>query len=255
MYIGQPQRGLPAFPFNFLKKTIMGLICLTFLAIGYQPNIGYPPVKQSKVFAQEIEQSKIVTAQAAPFQLPFPGYLSQGYYKYHPALDIATGLGMPIKPIAPGKVISAGYDFFGYGLKVEIDHGNGYKSLYAHLGKIYVKEGQDIPDGKHYIGDVGMTGRTTGPHTHLEVTKDGKSIDARSVLPEIRLYSSTEDFQPIGGKGQGQPKLLEEEHAEHKDESKDINIKKESILDKYSIVPQKTIPEDSEFLESMVIKP
>ena len=243
MHRGQPQKGLPNRTLKILKRIVMGLPCLILLASGYQPNPGYPPVKQSKVFAEEQKQTKTIIAQSVPFQfqLPIPGYLSQGYSYYHQALDIASGLGMPVKPIAPGKVISAGYDFFGYGMKVEIDHGDGYKSLYAHLGRIYVKEGDEIPDGNHYIGDVGLTGRTTGPHTHLEVTKDGKAIDARSILPDIRVFAQESDFQPIGGKGLGEPELVEKNHEEvHEVGQEKINERKSSFLDENLIKMNKT---------------
>lgn len=208
MFKGQPQFGLPAFPnfFTINFKIVLGVFLLTFLA-GYQPSFSFPPVKQNTVSAQAVPAQQIqINAQESTqqFQLMFPGYLSQGYSNYHPALDIATGLGMPVKPITSGKVTSAGYDFFGYGLKVEIDHGNGYKSLYAHMGKIYVSEGQEIT-ASNYIGEVGMTGRTSGPHTHLEVTKEGKTIDARVILPEVRQYATEKDFQPLGGKGFSNP--------------------------------------------------
>lgn len=208
MFKGQPQFGLPAFPnfFTISFKIVLGVFLLTFLT-GYQPTFSFPPVKQNIAFAQTAPAQEVkIDAQEVTqqFQLMFPGYLSQAYSNYHPALDIATGLGMPIKPISSGKVTSAGYDFFGYGLKVEIDHGNGYKSLYAHMGKIYVSEGQEIT-ASNYIGEVGMTGRTSGPHTHLEVTKAGKTIDARAILPEVRQYATEKDFQPLGGKGFSNP--------------------------------------------------
>jgi murein DD-endopeptidase MepM/ murein hydrolase activator NlpD len=217
MFKGQPQFGLPAFPNFFTSlKIVLGVFLLTFLS-GYQPTLGFPPVKQNVALAQTQPAQEVqINAQISTqqFQLMFPGYLSQGYSNYHQALDIATGLGMPIKPITTGKVTYAGYDFWGYGLKVEIDHGNGYKSLYAHLGKIYVSEGQDI-SANNYIGEVGMTGRTSGPHTHLEVTKEGKMIDARAILPDIRLYAEEKDFQALGGKGFNNP-LKSEQKASNK---------------------------------------
>lgn len=206
MFKGQPTSGLPRFP-SFRKlslKLALGVFLLTFFT-GYQPTLGFPPIKQSVANAQETkEQSHTVTAQSLPFNFQelFPGYLSQHFSNWHKALDIATGLGMPIKPITGGTVTSATFDWFGYGLKVEIDHGNGYKSLYAHMGKIYVKEGQKI-EPNQYIGEVGLTGRTTGPHTHLEVQKDNAYVDPETLLPKIREYATEEDFKPVGGKGLG----------------------------------------------------
>ena len=238
MFKGQPKRGLPLFP-NFSKvsfKLALGVILLIFLT-QYQPSASLPFIKQSIVRAQESnEQRHAIFAEGLPFkfQTLFPGYLSQHFSNWHKALDIATGLGMPIKPIAGGTVVSAGYDWFGYGLKVEIDHGNGYKSLYAHLGKIYVEKDQKI-ESNHYIGEVGLTGRTTGPHTHLEVQKDNQYIDPETILPQIREYAVAEDFKPVGGHGfnnLAQPKQtpkpaipdLALEPAAKKPESKDKDI-------------------------------
>ncbi len=186
---------------NYVKKTL-GIFFVTFFSIFIFLN--NPFIDSVSAQEQTYSHKAIINNPPAKFQLLFPGYLSQHYSKWHKALDLATGLGMPIKPIASGKVISAGYDFFGYGLKVEIDHGNGYKSLYAHLGKIYVKEGQDI-DANHFIGEVGMTGRTTGPHTHLEVQKNSTYVDPEQILPEIREYAMEEDFRPVGGRNAYHP--------------------------------------------------
>jgi murein DD-endopeptidase MepM/ murein hydrolase activator NlpD len=252
MFKGQLQFGLPTYP-NLVTvsfKIVLGVFCFLIFTI-FCPNITYAEssLSQANTFKESISNK---------FQLMFPGYLSQGYSGYHQGLDIATGLGMPIKPIAPGKVISAGYDFFGYGLKVEIDHGNGYKSLYAHLGRIYVKEGQNLPDSSHYIGDVGLTGKTTGPHTHLEVTKDDNYIDARSILPEIRVYSAEEDFKSVGGKGTNTgPQLVEPGHEEkHKIQQNSNNESKIDLL--FKIEPLKKSEESTdkpiqrEFIKNLV---
>lgn len=103
---------------------------------------------------------------------------------------------MPIKPIAGGNVVEAGFNFFGLGLMVEVEHEGGYRSLYGHMGKIFVTKGQTI-DVNDYLGEIGMTGHTSGPHTHLEVSKDGKKIDPLLILPEIRKYPKEEDFAVI----------------------------------------------------------
>lgn len=199
-----PVLGLAQIPVagRILSRIALGVVFIGLL-LGYQPTLGFPPIKQNIVTAQsKFLQETSIDKETLPiqFQLMFPGYLSQGYSQYHKALDIATGLGMPIKPIAKGKVIAAGYDWSGYGLKIEIDHGNGYKSLYAHLGKIYVKPGQEITELDSFIGEVGLTGRTSGPHTHLEVKKDNKSVDPQAFLPTIRQMPVASDFQPVGGR-------------------------------------------------------
>jgi murein DD-endopeptidase MepM/ murein hydrolase activator NlpD len=81
-----------------------------------------------------------------------------------------------------GKVILAGWpDGRGYGNRVLIDHGNGYQTLYAHLLKIYVSEGQTVNRGDQ-IGQMGSTGRSTGIHLHFEILKSGSQIDPLLVL-------------------------------------------------------------------------
>ncbi len=193
--------GLPLFPKTLkFSKFALGVILVGFF-LNYYPTFTFPPeFKQSKAQAQnQPEQNQTITAESLPFsfQLPHPGYLSTPYSTYHPGIDIATGLGMPIHPVAKGTVIEANYSFWGYGLNVVIDHGSGYRSLYGHLGQIYVKVGQQV-EPSDYLGTVGLTGRTSGPHTHLEVLKDGSYLDPKPLLPELRYMPKPEDFIAIG---------------------------------------------------------
>lgn len=198
---GRPFSWLPNYPKEVLPKSkvawkiALGVFILTFF-LDYQPAFSFPPLKQNKVFAQA-EQTQTITPQSLPFsfQLPHPGYLSTPFSNYHPGVDIATGLGMPLKPIAPGTVVDAGFNFWGLGLNVVVDHGQGYQSLYAHMGKIYVKKGQTV-SASDILGEVGLTGHTSGPHTHLEVSKNNLKIDPRVILPEIRVQPVLADFTP-----------------------------------------------------------
>ncbi|MBI2021423.1 M23 family metallopeptidase [Candidatus Daviesbacteria bacterium] len=182
------------------SKIALGVICLLFF-LDYQPVLGIPPIRKAVVRAQA-EQSQTINPQENPivFQLPHPGYLSTPFSSYHPGIDMATGLGMPIKPIAKGEVIEEGYNFWGLGLMVVIKHDQGYISTYGHLGKIYVKKGQ-VVDVSNYIGEVGLTGHTSGPHTHLEITKDSKKVDPVALLPKIREIPTEADFIPVTAKG------------------------------------------------------
>lgn len=189
---------LPHIPTNKLAlKIVLGVFCLTFL-LDYQPVLGFPPIKKNTIKAQTTEQTQTISAKEVPFpfQLPHPGYLSTFFSSYHPGIDLATGLGMPIHPIASGTVVEAGYDFWGLGLKVEVDHGAGYKSTYAHMGKIYVKKGQSVSKDD-LLGEVGLTGNTSGPHTHLEIAKDNVKINPTALLPEIRKYPIAADLTPV----------------------------------------------------------
>jgi hypothetical protein len=179
-------------------KLVFGVFFLVFF-LSYQPVFGIPPLQKS-IAKAENEQTQQINGSSLPFtfQLPHPGYISTYYSGYHPGIDIAAGLGTPIKPIAKGVVVDTGYNFWGLGLTVTIDHGQGYKSVYAHMGRIYAEKGQEVSESS-YIGEIGMTGNTSGPHTHLEVYREGGHIDPLAILPPIRSIPVAEDFKPVGG--------------------------------------------------------
>lgn len=104
----------------------------------------------------------------------------------HDGIDIGgTGgnlNGQAADSIGGGKVAEVGYDENGYGNYVVVDHGNGYTSLYGHLQKATVKQGDTVSAGQQ-VGVIGSTGSSTAPHLHLRVHKDGQSIDPRTVIP------------------------------------------------------------------------
>ena len=87
---------------------------------------------------------------------------------------------IPVRATANGKVASAGWAG-GYGRMVEIDHGNGLSTRYGHLSEIGVKVGDPIKIGQ-VIGEVGSTGRSTGPHLHYETRIDGEAVDPQKFL-------------------------------------------------------------------------
>jgi murein DD-endopeptidase MepM/ murein hydrolase activator NlpD len=91
---------------------------------------------------------------------------------FHEGLDISVAIGTVVTAPADGVVVFANRDS-GYGRMVKISHGYGYTTLYGHLEKFLVKEGAKVTRGQP-IGKVGMSGRTTGPHLHYEVWKDGE---------------------------------------------------------------------------------
>lgn len=104
----------------------------------------------------------------------------------HDGIDIGgTGGnldGQAADSIGGGKVTEVGYDENGYGNYVVVDHGNGYTSLYGHLQKATVKQGETVSAGQQ-VGVIGSTGSSTAPHLHLRVRKNGQSIDPRTVIP------------------------------------------------------------------------
>lgn len=134
--------------------------------------------KPETVIVQKVDLKR------SPFETrqPVDGYISQGFRFSHRATDIAASYGSAIHPLGAGRVIFAGRVFDGHGNVVIIDHGDNFKSAYAHLDKIYVGVGNTI-ETETTIGTVGMTGRTTGPHVHLEVYDNEVAIDPATIFP------------------------------------------------------------------------
>lgn len=190
-------------------KRVQWLIIVSFILIsllGYYPTYNIPPLRQAIVKAQNQEQKEeiITSSFSKPLILPHPGYLSTRFSPYHPGIDIAAGLGMFIHPIIDGEVSEVGRDLFGLGNFVEVSHENGFKSKYAHMGKIYVKAGGKVRSW-NILGEVGLTGNTSGPHTHLEVTLNEKYIDPQTILPEIPNMPAPP--RPATLEARGEPKV------------------------------------------------
>lgn len=93
----------------------------------------------------------------------------------HPGVDIAVARDTPIRAAGPGTVREAGFDDT-YGEYALIDHGDGLQTLYGHARRILVEPGQAVRAGE-IIGHTGSTGRSSGPHLHFEVRKDGRPVD------------------------------------------------------------------------------
>ncbi len=102
------------------------------------------------------------------FVWPTSGYITQGFWHSHRAIDIGAWLGAPVVASDSGYVVYAGWDRTGYGNLIILDHGNGYRTYYAHLSAIFVRVGDSVAQGVR-IGSVGSTGRSTGPHLHFEI--------------------------------------------------------------------------------------
>ena len=134
----------------------------------------------------EILLQASIAAKRSPFNFRMPvvgGVISQGFSGYHRADDIAAAYGSPIYPLGGGKVIYVGFMPDGHGNTVIIDHGDGLQSLYAHMSRMDVGRG-DVISETTKIGNVGLTGHTTGPHVHIEVFDNGVMINPSSVLPD-----------------------------------------------------------------------
>lgn len=106
------------------------------------------------------------------------------FHKFHHGVDLAAGLDTPVLAAASGTVITAKTKLEGfenYGTVVVVDHGNGIKSLYSHLGDLSVDEGDKVYSGQ-MVGRVGLTGRTTGPHLHFEVLDKGNRVNPQNFI-------------------------------------------------------------------------
>lgn len=100
--------------------------------------------------------------------------------RLHAGVDLRAAIGDPVHATSGGVVMSAGWQG-AYGLAVRIDHGKGVETRYAHLSRLNVAPGQTIKPGD-VIGFVGSTGRSTGPHLHYEVRRNGHAVDPSSTL-------------------------------------------------------------------------
>lgn len=112
---------------------------------------------------------------------PATGVITQHFAFYHNGLDIAANGGPPIYAADSGRVVTVLYQTHGYGYHVIVDHGNGYKTLYAHMSRIAVSVGQNVSRGDK-LGSMGSTGRSTGPHLHFTVYKNGVAVNPLSLL-------------------------------------------------------------------------
>lgn len=113
---------------------------------------------------------------------------SRGRWRMHTGLDLMAPRGTPVLAALPGRVhLVAWID--GYGLTVVLDHGDGRRTLYAHLDAVAVRPGQDVRGGE-VLAQVGMTGRTSGPHLHFELRsqESGRWLahDPTPLLPAVR---------------------------------------------------------------------
>ncbi len=120
-------------------------------------------------------------AQAGRFAWPTRGTISQGYGKYHGAIDIANRRGTPVVAGDAGTVTFAGVSG-GLGYAVQVDHGDGFSTTYCHLDSISVQPGQQVAKGEG-IGQMGSTGNSTGPHLHFIVLFKGTVINPMQYLP------------------------------------------------------------------------
>ncbi len=168
------------FPFNTFTNDETFELAIGQLIIvpdGVMPS----PVRRAPRARQLTPDAGTVVASGA-FVWPASGRITQRYVWYHKGLDIANKAAPNVLAADSGTVVVAGWpDGYGYGSRILVDHGNGYKTLYAHLSRIYVVSGQTVRRGDA-IGRMGCSGRCTGTHLHFEVIRNGVYLNPLTVL-------------------------------------------------------------------------
>ena len=115
---------------------------------------------------------------------PASGSVSRGFVGDHEGVDIALPMNSAVRVADDGDVIHADWDDDGYGYMVWVDHGDGLRTLYAHLNRIMVKRGQHIARGQ-IVGLSGNTGWSLGPHLHFEISVRGRKQNPALFLAEL----------------------------------------------------------------------
>ena len=149
--------------------------------------------RESKLQRAAYDRRTPVRPDLLPFKQPVQGIYSSpfGLRRFlndqprspHSGLDIAADTGTPVAAPAPGTVALTG-DFFFSGNVVYLDHGGGLITMYGHLDRIDVKDGENVDRGA-IIGTVGATGRVTGPHLHWTISIQGDRIDPIILMREF----------------------------------------------------------------------
>lgn len=130
------------------------------------------------------------TEEVPDFRMPVQAHISSTFgvrkdpltheMSMHRGVDIAAPEGMGVRVACAGRVVFAGVEM-GYGNTVVVQHPGGFETRYAHLGRILVSAGDSLQTGQ-ILGSVGSTGRSTGPHLHFEVSRNGERIDPEALL-------------------------------------------------------------------------
>jgi murein DD-endopeptidase MepM/ murein hydrolase activator NlpD len=161
-----------------IRKVFATGFVFTAVLVGFSPQNSNIQVQADETVI--MPQTTFITQKG--MQYPVASVtVNQGYGFFHPGVDLGGPVGTPIKPIMPGVVAYAGWDYSGYGNLVVLSHKNGFDSYYAHLSKIEVATG-NIVDMNTEIGKMGVTGHSTGSHLHLEIHQNGVSLNPLTVL-------------------------------------------------------------------------
>jgi murein DD-endopeptidase MepM/ murein hydrolase activator NlpD len=155
-------------------------------ALDAQPKAAKPTIEVPAPVPFHMSKPTGKIANIQGYVLPAKGEFSSKFGwrwgRMHRGVDIAGPVGTPIVAAAAGKVVSAGWNYDGFGNRVEILHPDGTVTLYAHTNKVFTKVGKHVHQGE-LIAEIGSTGNSTGPHLHFQVHPKGKeAIDPMSFI-------------------------------------------------------------------------
>ena len=167
--LGGPFVPLPDRPDGAFDRAVAELRTKIGAAVQLESALGRQPLAAPLLGRMEV---------TSPFGARTDPFL--GRPALHTGVDLREGFGTDIRATGAGRVVFAG-TAGGYGTMVEVDHGNGITTRYAHMGGVAVSEGQAVARGS-ILGVVGATGRATGPHLHYEVRIDGEPVDPTRFL-------------------------------------------------------------------------
>jgi murein DD-endopeptidase MepM/ murein hydrolase activator NlpD len=176
---------------KFLRQVFESKKLRRYLGIGLTAVLAFSGLISNAAAAYELGRDETINSlpenlivTVSSLNRPLSGAVSQKYSGFHQAIDIQAPLGTEIRPISSGRVVEKGFSLLGYGNMVVIEHENNLFSRYAHLKEIKVTSGEAVAKDT-VIGTVGVTGWATGPHLHLEILQNSRSLNPQSVLPEF----------------------------------------------------------------------
>ncbi|OGM15833.1 hypothetical protein A2V56_05515 [Candidatus Woesebacteria bacterium RBG_19FT_COMBO_42_9] len=172
--------GRAVFGHKKLKVLMGGNLALMLVAASFIPTNAF---EEETANVEIVVENKINLTTKVVVQYPIKKIkITQGYRTFHPGIDFDGSTGDEIHPIKDGIIELISTSRYAYGNAILINHGEGISSLYAHLSKIDVFEGE-VVDTNTVIGEMGSSGRSSGDHLHLEVRKNGIPVSPYTVLP------------------------------------------------------------------------
>jgi len=168
------------FEHKSIRRILGTNLAIALIATSFVPTNVFANTEAEQAVIGEIT-TPLTTEKSAKYPVEIVK-VTQGFRLFHPGIDFDGLTGDPIRPIKKGRVEDISTSRYAYGNAIIVNHGNQITTLYAHLSKIYVQEGQEVGTDT-IIGEMGSTGRASGDHLHLEIRDHGIPINPYSVLP------------------------------------------------------------------------